>query len=255
MLNMFQTVCTLYLIVAVWNGWYCTLLLVSQFSVKWTFSLFIFSLYFLIFTESPGSLTLSDQPEISDSVPPRCWNFTYGDPSEMEFFSPNFPSNYSTNLNCARYIEGKFVIYISVLGNILVLWIVFYLVYVIIAGTKFMFIRSTNVSHLFFLFQNCFCPCNVTVIVNKKKIPRKLFLSKTLSDFSRNRISSYFSRNLDELGRKLFLFFEQVFDQKLCMWQPIMCTKFTWSKKSLTNFSKFHIILYICFCFVSTNTI
>lgn len=152
MLNMFQTVCTLYLIVAVWNGWYCTLLLVSQFSVKWTFSLFIFSLYFLIFTESPGSLTLSDQPEISDSVPPRCWNFTYGDPSEMEFFSPNFPSNYSTNLNCARYIEGKFVIYISVLGNILVSWIVLYLVYMIIAGTKFMFIRSTNVSHLFFFF-------------------------------------------------------------------------------------------------------
>ncbi|XP_071176897.1 neuropilin and tolloid-like protein 2 [Mytilus edulis] len=57
-------------------------------------------------SESPGSLTLSDQPEISDSVPPRCWNFTYGDPSEMEFFSPNFPSNYSTNLNCARYIEA-----------------------------------------------------------------------------------------------------------------------------------------------------
>lgn len=135
MLNMFQTVCTLYLIIAIWNGWYCTLLLESQFSVKRTSSLFIFSLYFCIFTESPGSLTLSDQPEISDSVPPRCWNFTYGDPSEMEFFSPNFPSNYSTNLNCARYIEGKFVIYISVFGNILVSWIVFHLVCMIIAGT------------------------------------------------------------------------------------------------------------------------
>ena len=44
---------------------------------------------------------------MSDSVPAECWNFTYGDPTNMEFFSPNFPNLYPNNVICAHYIEGK----------------------------------------------------------------------------------------------------------------------------------------------------
>jgi hypothetical protein len=67
----------------------------------------IIIIFFIFFIGSPNSLTLNDQPEVSDSVPAECWNFTHGDPNNMEFFSPNFPNLYPNNVNCAHYIEGK----------------------------------------------------------------------------------------------------------------------------------------------------
>ena len=37
----------------------------------------------------------------------NCYNFTIGNPGMFEFFSPNYPNNYSNDTECERVIKGR----------------------------------------------------------------------------------------------------------------------------------------------------
>eukprot|EP00106_Octopus_bimaculoides_P011652 XP_014779094.1 PREDICTED: neuropilin and tolloid-like protein 1 [Octopus bimaculoides] len=45
-------------------------------------------------------------PLSSDFISPSCWNFTHGNRNTMEFYSPNYPGNYSGGADCIQYLEA-----------------------------------------------------------------------------------------------------------------------------------------------------
>lgn len=47
-----------------------------------------------------------DIEEVEDPNDP-CWKFTVGYPREMEFYSPLYPENYPSKIDCLKTIEGK----------------------------------------------------------------------------------------------------------------------------------------------------
>ncbi|XP_055892124.1 neuropilin and tolloid-like protein 2 isoform X2 [Biomphalaria glabrata] len=43
---------------------------------------------------------------INDEIHPSCWNFTYGNWRIQEFYSPNFPGEYATDVDCVQYLQA-----------------------------------------------------------------------------------------------------------------------------------------------------
>ncbi|KAL3859676.1 hypothetical protein ACJMK2_009884 [Sinanodonta woodiana] len=57
------------------------------------------------FTHS-NLLTISPPPMTADYIDPKCWNFTYGNWENMEFYSPNYPNHYLNDVECVTYLEA-----------------------------------------------------------------------------------------------------------------------------------------------------
>ena len=47
-------------------------------------------------------------PVAGDYVPLTCWNFTIGDWKHREFYSPQYPDNYSNSTECMQLLVGKY---------------------------------------------------------------------------------------------------------------------------------------------------
>ncbi|KAH9488058.1 Neuropilin and tolloid-like protein 2 [Bulinus truncatus] len=58
------------------------------------------------FGNSSASLSIGPPPMILDEFDPKCWNFTHGNWQVQEFYSPNFPGEYFTNVDCVQYLEA-----------------------------------------------------------------------------------------------------------------------------------------------------
>ncbi|KAI8746630.1 neuropilin and tolloid protein 2, partial [Biomphalaria glabrata] len=54
---------------------------------------------------STPSLSIGPPPMINDEIHPSCWNFTYGNWRIQEFYSPNFPGEYATDVDCVQYLQ------------------------------------------------------------------------------------------------------------------------------------------------------
>ena len=45
--------------------------------------------------------------DIADSKTDKCKEFEQGNPDRQEFYSPNYPGNYTSNTECFRILEGR----------------------------------------------------------------------------------------------------------------------------------------------------
>ncbi|KAK0044970.1 neuropilin and tolloid-like protein 2, partial [Biomphalaria pfeifferi] len=63
--------------------------------------------------DSTPSLSIGPPPMINDEIHPSCWNFTHGNWRIQEFYSPNFPGEYATDVDCVQYLQGECVDHLS----------------------------------------------------------------------------------------------------------------------------------------------
>lgn len=53
---------------------------------------------------------MPEEPEELEDPNDPCWKFTVGFPSEMEFYSPFYPENYPSKIDCLKVIEGEILL-------------------------------------------------------------------------------------------------------------------------------------------------
>lgn len=75
-------------------------------SVLLLLSLLTFSCSYRRNDHDTGPVVFRPPPLTSDYISPACWNFTYGNRNLMEFYSPNYPNNYTKNSDCIQYLEA-----------------------------------------------------------------------------------------------------------------------------------------------------
>jgi len=54
-----------------------------------------------------ASLTISGEDDASLESAPGCFNFSYGAPDRMEFYSPSYPNNYPNHTDCIKVLKGE----------------------------------------------------------------------------------------------------------------------------------------------------